>query len=79
MLWLGLSLNSGSAEYANLKICILRNELFEDYNVMQLIFSHSLKLFVYTIRCSDDFKTWTRNKTAEVQNMQIQNSFYASI
>ena len=56
--------NSESAEYADSKICILRNELFEDCNdmqqekmvsCMQPISSDSLTLLVFTTRCSDDF------------------------
>ena len=64
--------DSGSAEYANLKICILRNELFEDCDYIELVSSDSLMLFVYTTRCSNDFEPIkTRNKTAVVQNTQI--------
>ena len=35
-----------SAEYANSKICMLRNKLFENCNDVQLISAHSLTLFV---------------------------------
>ena len=37
----------GSAEYANLKICILRNELLKDCDEMQLISSDSLTLLSF--------------------------------
>ena len=57
--------NSGSAEYANLKFCILRNELLEDCNEMQLISSDSLTVFTY-IQLDV-----ARIFAAEVQNMQI--------
>ena len=42
--------HSGSAEYANSKIIIFRNELFEDCDDMQVIYSDSLTLFAYTTR-----------------------------
>ena len=41
---LNKELNSGSVDYANFEICILRNELYDDCNDMQLISSHSLTL-----------------------------------
>ena len=64
---------SESVEYANLKICILRNERLEDCNEMQLISSNSLTLFVYTARCRDDFnlnKEYNRG-SAEYANFKI--------
>ena len=65
--------NSGSAEYANLKICILQNERFEDCNKMQLISSDSLTPFVYTTRCRDDFNLSKEyySGSAEYANLKI--------
>ena len=61
---------SGSAEYANLKICILQNERLKDCNDMQLISSDSLTLFIYTTRCRNDFNL---NKVAEFHGVDVLN------
>ena len=68
---------SGSTEYANLKICILRSEFFEDCDYIQLISSDCLTLFVYTTPCSNDFEPKQGIKQRKCRICKFENLYFA--